>query len=147
MFPLSITFQLSSQLGFIQALTDLLYWRSKLDLKLSFQTQSFKPNTTKVIKTVQTAWRYYRLPYSFFTFKKRVINSVKSPSKKLQSRERNVCARQTHFSSTFPLDKITATIFQIIHIRDKTLNPCANGGLEQRRKVQTRLQGLFTFQH
>ena len=35
-------------------------------------------------------------------------------------------------------------IFQIIHNRNKPLNPQVKGGLERRRKVQTRLQGPFT---
>ena len=58
-----------------------------------------------------------------------------------------VFTRQTSFSTIFLLNKITVPIFQIIHIRNKTLNPCVNGGLEQGRKVQTRLLGLFTFWH
>ena len=66
---------------------------------------------------------------------------------KLLSRERNECARQTLFSAIFLLNKITAAIFQIIHIRNKTFNPCVNRGLERRCKVQTRLQGLFTLWH
>ena len=52
---------------------------------------------------------------------------------KLQSRERNVCARQTSFSVMFLLNKIKALIFQKIHIRNKNLDPCVNGGLERRR--------------
>ena len=44
-------------------------------------------------------------------------------------------------------NRIKVPIFHIIHIQNKALNPCIKGGLEQRQKVQTRLQGLFTFWH
>ena len=56
---------------------------------------------------------------------------------KLQSREWNVCARQTYFSAVFALNKIKALIFQIIHIQNKTLHPCVNGqqGLEWKHKI------------
>ena len=64
-----------------------------------------------------------------------------------QSRERHMCARQMSFSAIFVFNKIMVSIFQIIHIRNMTLDPCINGGLEQRRKVQTCPQGLFTFSH
>ena len=93
------------------------------------------------------------LIYLFF-LSLRVIKVVKSPYKKKNhrtkrvfTREQNVCMRQTSFSAIFLLNKITVSIFQIIHIRNKTLNPCVNGSLEGRRKVQTRLQGLFNFWH
>ena len=43
------------------------------------------------------------------------------------------------FSAIFLLTKITASIFQIIHIRDKILDPYVNGGLERGRKFQTRI--------
>ena len=36
----------------MQALTGGQNWRSKLNLKLSFEIQSFKPKSKKVIKTV-----------------------------------------------------------------------------------------------
>ena len=38
--------------GFFQALTDLSCQSSKLNLKLSFETQSHKPKNKKVIETV-----------------------------------------------------------------------------------------------
>ena len=56
---------------------------------------------------------------------------------KLQSREQNVCVAD--------VNKIMGPISQIFHIRNKTLNPCLNGVLERRCKVQTRFQGLFNF--
>ena len=83
-----------------------------------------------------------RLIYSFF-LPIGVINGIESPYKK----KNNVCARQTSFSAIFLLNKITVPNFQIIHIRNTTLNLCLNGGLEGRRKVQTPLHGLFTFWH
>ena len=69
-----------------------------------------------------------------------VINGVKKPvqKEKLQFREQKVCARQMFFFAIFLFNKITALTFQI-HIRDKTLDPCVNGGLERSRKFQTRL--------
>ena len=78
----------------------------------------------------------------FLTFRscQRCKKSVQK--EKIQSRERNVCVRQTCFSAMFVLNNIMAQIFQIIHIWNKTLNPCINGGLEQRRKVQT-VKNLF----
>ena len=65
--------------------------------------------------------------------------------KSVQKKRVCVCVRQTSVSATFLLNKITVKIFQIIHIQNKTLNPCMKGGLEQRCRIQTRLQGLFTF--
>ena len=47
----------------------------------------------------------------------------------------NVCGRQMSVSAIFLLNRITVTIFQIIHIRNKTLDPCIKGGLERRSKV------------
>ena len=40
------------QQGFIQTQLTSVYWRSKLNLKASFETQSFKPKNKKVIKHV-----------------------------------------------------------------------------------------------
>ena len=54
--------------------------------------------------------------------------------------ENKMCVWQT-------INKIMVPIFQIIHTRNKILNPCASGGLEWRCEVQTRLQGHFTFWH
>ena len=51
------------------------------------------------------------------------------------------------FSAMFLLNKIMAPIFQIIHIQNRTLNPCVSGGLERKHKVQTCLQSLFSFWH
>ena len=64
----------------------------------------------------------------FFTIRRheRCKNYVQK--EKLQSRERDVCARQTSFSAIFVFNKITAPIFQITHIPNKTL-----GREEQRR--------------
>ena len=45
----------------------------------------------------------------------------------------------------FFFNKIMLPIFQIIHIQNKTLSPCINGGLEQSCKAQTCLHGLFNF--
>ena len=58
-----------------------------------------------------------------------------------------MCVRHTSFSAIFLLNKITVPIFQIIYIRNKTLNPSASLGVEQKCKVHTRLHGLFTFWH
>ena len=59
-----------------------------------------------------------------------IFCGVKSPTKKLQSRERNVCVRQRSVSAIFLFNKIAAPIFQIIHIQNKTLDHCVNGGLQ-----------------
>ena len=67
------------QQGFIQALTDLRLPEVKLSLKLSFETQSFKPNSKKVIKTFQTTWRE---PYLLFFLTSGVMNGAESPHKK-----------------------------------------------------------------
>ena len=78
-----------------------------------------------------------------------VSNGAKSQYKKNNyspKKEARVRGRRLFFA-IFLLNKIAATIFQIIYIQNKALNPCVNGGLERRRKVQTRLQGLFTFWH
>ena len=61
-----------------------------------------------------------------------------------KSVQKNVRAWQTSVSAIFLLNKITVQIFQIILIQNKTFNTCVKG-LERRRKVKTRLQGLFTF--
>ena len=45
----------------------------------------------------------------------------------------------------FVLNKIVVPIFQINYIQIKTVDPKVNVGLEQRLKVQTRLQGPFYF--
>ena len=62
----------------------------------------------------------------FFTFRSHERCKKYVQKEKLQSRERNVCTQQTSFSAIFVLNKITAPIFQIIHIRNKTLGPCVN---------------------
>ena len=59
--------------------------------------------------------------------------------------ESKTCVRGRCLSAIFLLNKIMVQIFQIIHIQNQTLNLYLNESLEQRRKVQTRLQGLFTF--
>ena len=70
-----------------------VYWRSKLNLKLSFETQSFKPKNKKVIKTVQITWRE---PYLFLFLPLGVINSVKGLSKKKNySPQNETCVRDT----------------------------------------------------
>ena len=65
---------------------------------------------------------------------------------KLQSRERNVCARQTSLSAIFLLNKITASIFQIIpysftdiweppiHVSDWLICYCGNLILYQKKE-------------
>ena len=55
---------------------------------------------------------------------------------KLQPRKRNVCVRQTSFSAIFLSNKIIAMIFHIIHIRNKTFNPCISGDLKRRHKIE-----------
>ena len=69
-----------------------------------------------------------------------VINGVKNLYKKKNySSESKKCVRgRCFFFAIFLFNKITALTFQI-HIRDKTLDPCVNGGLERSRKFQTRL--------
>ena len=62
---------------------------------------------------------------------------------KLQTREQNVCVLQTSFSAIFLSNKITVLIFHIIHIWNKTLNPCISRSLEGMHKVQTRLQVFY----
>ena len=100
-----------------------VYRRSKLNLKMSFETQSFKTQIKKNDKSC--LYCLESLIYSFFAF--RIHQQCKkSVQKKLQSREQNVCARQMSFSATFVLNKITEPIFQIIHIQNKTLNHCVN---------------------
>ena len=74
MFLISFDIKYSLQLdkqdqGFIKALT-YIYRRSKLNLELSFETQSYKPQNKKVIKLFRVLFIFLRL---------RVINSVKSP--------------------------------------------------------------------
>ena len=58
-----------------------------------------------------------------------------------------MCVWQMSFPAIIVLNKIMAPIFQIIHIWNKTFDPCVNQGLEWRRKVQTGAEGLFTFSH
>ena len=58
----------------------------------------------------------------FFTFRSHQRCKKSVQNNKLQSREQNVCVRQTSFSSIFLLNKITMPIFQIIHIGNKTLD-------------------------
>ena len=75
----------------------------------------------------------------FILLPSEVINGIKSLyQKKNYSSENKKCVRGRCFFAIFLFNKITVLIFQI-HIRDKTLDPCVNGGLERRRKVQTRL--------
>ena len=58
-----------------------------------------------------------------------------------------MCARQTSISPIFLLNKITAPIFQIIHIQKRLLTLLSTLTRERRCKVQTHLQGLFNFWH
>ena len=60
-----------------------------------------------------------------------VIKGVKTPYKKENySPENKTCVLGRRlFSAIFVLNKITSPIFQIIHIRNKTLDPCVKGGL------------------
>ena len=92
-----------------------IYQRSKLNLKLNFETQSYKPKNKKVIETIQNAWRE---PY-FFTFRSHQWCKKSVQKEKLQFREQNVWARQTSFSVIFLFNKTTTPIFQIIHMRNK----------------------------
>ena len=81
-----------------------VYWTSKLNLKLNFETtQSFKPKNKKVRETVQAAWREPYL-FSFFTFRSH-------QKEKLQYREQNLCVQQISSAAIFVLQKITMTIF------------------------------------
>ena len=59
-----------------------------------------------------------------------VINGVKhSHKKKNYSPKNKMCVRRMSISAIFLLNKITAPIFQIIHIQNKTLDHCVNGCL------------------
>ena len=77
--------------------------------------------------------------FFFFFLPLGVINGVKSLYKKENYSSENKRFVQMSFSAIFLLTKITASIFQIIHIRDKILDPYVNGGLERGRKFQTRI--------
>ena len=52
----------------------------------------------------------------FSTFRSHEQCKKSVQKEKLQSREENVCVRQTSFSAIFVLNQITAPIFQIIYI-------------------------------
>ena len=64
---------------------------------------------------------------------------------KLQSRERNVCARQTSFSAIFLLNKITAPIFQIIQFETRPSTLASTEVLNKgvRYKLVSRFLSLF----
>ena len=64
-------FQVSQ--GFIQALNCLHLPEVKLNLKLSFETRSFKPKNKKVIKTVWTPYLFFFLPLGVIKGVKRKI--------------------------------------------------------------------------
>ena len=83
------------------------------------------------------------LIYSFLPF----ISRQQCKKFVQNEKQKNTCLWKTSVSVIFVLNKITAPIFQIIHIRNKTLYLCINSerGLEQKHKVQTRLQGLLLF--
>ena len=87
------------------------------------------------------------LMYSFFTFRSHQQCKMFVQKEKLQFRKQNMCVLEMSFYAIFLLNKIMASIFQIIHIQIKNLHPCINVGLELRHKVQIRLQCLFTFWH
>ena len=72
------------------------------------------------------------------------LTEPRLPEVKTQSYVR---AHQMSFSAIFLLNKIMVLIFQIIHIRNKTLNPWVNGGFERWHQVLTRLHDPFTFWH
>ena len=78
-----------------------VYRWSKINLKLIFGTQSFKPKNKKVINCLDCMERGL-----FILFL-----------------ENKMCVWHT-------INKIMVPIFQIIHTRNKILNPCASGGLE-----------------
>ena len=51
----------------------------------------------------------WREPYLFFTFRSHQRCKMSVQKEKLQSRERNVYARQTSFSAIFLVNKITSS--------------------------------------
>ena len=105
-----------------------------------FKSSTCSKNLTNVKNKKRIFWKISKYWHSAFYDLK---NGVKRPYKKKNySREKKI-SQQMSFSEIFLLSKITAPIFQIIYIRNKTLNPSVNGGLKQKRKVQTRLQGLW----
>ena len=90
-----------------------VYRRSKLNLKLSFETQPFKPKNKKVIKTVyDKTWREPLFTLLFFTF--RSHQRCKNPYKKKNCSPKNeACVRGRRlFSSEFLLNKIRCQFFK-----------------------------------
>ena len=102
MFLISFDIKYSLQLdkqdqGFIKALT-YIYRRSKLNLELSFETQSYKPQNKKVIKLFRLHGE--SLIY-FFTFKSNQQCKKSVKKEKSQSREQNMYAWQTSFCAIY----------------------------------------------
>ena len=102
MFLISFDIKYSLQLdkqdqGFIKALT-YIYRRSKLNLELSFETQSYKPQNKKVIKLFRLHGE--SLIY-FFTFKSNQQCKKSVKKEKSQSREQNMYAWQTSFFAIY----------------------------------------------
>ena len=117
--------------GFIQALNCLHLPEVKLNLKLSFETRSFKPKNKKVIKTVWTLGK--SLIYSFFTFR-----SHQRCSKKNCSPGNETCVHRRRLSLPYlfwiklPYWFSKLSTFEA---RPSALESTVNGGLEQKYKV------------
>ena len=130
--------------GFIEALPSVYRW-SKHNLKLSFETQFFKRKNEKLIKTFLAAWKNFIFFFFFFFLPLGVIVVKFRTKRKIAiQRTKRVCAGDV-FYCHISLNKITASIFQKIHIRKKTLIFAPTEVFERWHKVQTRLQGRFTF--
>ena len=114
--------------GFIQALTDLRLKNSMLNWVLKIN-----PLHQKIKKWLKL-FRLFgeSLIYIIFSFKSHQRCKISVQKEKLHSRERNVCAWQTSFLPYFFWIKLRRRFFQIIHIWNKNLNTCFNGGLERR---------------
>ena len=86
--------------------------------------------------------------FFFFFFLPLGVIGVKFRTKRKIAiqRTKRVCAGDV-FYCHISLNKITASIFQKIHIRKKTLIFAPTEVFERWHKVQTRLQGRFTFWH
>ena len=84
--------------------------------------------------------------FFFFFFLPLGVIGVKFRTKRKIAiqRTKRVCAGDV-FYCHISLNKITASIFQKIHIRKKTLIFAPTEVFERWHKVQTRLQGRFTF--
>ena len=89
----------------------------------------FKHKLTSLLKLNPVLLRLLEefLIYSFFIFRTYQWCKKSIQKEKLQSREQNVCAQWTSFSAIFILNKIRAPTLQIIHVRNKTLDPCISG--------------------